>query len=43
MQKQPKDVLFDVATPLGFHVRVSRSYWQIIISMKRAAMAGHEK
>ena len=42
MEKQ-KDILFDVATPLGFHVKVSRSYWQIIVSVKHPAMAGHEK
>jgi len=43
MQRQPKDILFDVLTPLGFHVRVSRAYWQIIIGIKHPIMAGHEK
>ena len=43
MQRQPKDVLFDAITPLGFHVRVSRAYWQVIISIKHPIMAGHEK
>ena len=43
MQRQPKDILFDVLTPLGFHVRVSRAYWQIIIGIKHPTMAGHEK
>ena len=38
-----KDILFDVLTPLNFRVRVSRSYWQIIISVKHPVMAGHEK
>ena len=37
------DILFDVLTPLGFHVRVSRAYWQVIISIKHPIMAGHEK
>ncbi|MBI4309621.1 MAG: DUF4258 domain-containing protein [Candidatus Omnitrophica bacterium] len=43
MKKQSKDVLFDAVTPLGFHVHVTRSYWQIIISIKHPVMAGHEK
>ena len=38
-----KDILFDVLTPLGFHVSVSRSYWQIITRVKHPVMAGHEK
>ena len=37
------DILFDVMTPLGFHVRVTRSYWKIIVSVKHPIMAGHEK
>jgi len=40
--RQAKDVLFDVLTPLGFHVCVSRTYWQVIISIKHPVMAGHE-
>ena len=36
------DLLFDVLTPLGFHVRISRSYWEIIIRVKHPVMAGHE-
>ena len=35
--------MFDVLTPLGFHVRVTRAYWQIIITIKHPVMAGHEK
>ena len=42
-KKNAKDVLFDVLTPLGFHVRVSRAYWQVIVSIKHPIMAGHEK
>ena len=42
MEKR-KDILFDAATPLGFHVKVTRSYWQIIVSVKHPVMAGHEK
>ena len=37
------DVLFDVITPLGFHVRVMRSYWNTLVSVKHPVMAGHEK
>ncbi len=37
-----EDFLFDVLTPLGFRVRVSRSYWKMIISVKHPVMAGHE-
>ena len=42
MRQEIKDILFDVMTPLGFHVRVSHAYWQIIISIKHPIMAGHE-
>ncbi len=38
-----KDLLFDVLTPLGFRVRVSRSYWNMITDFKHPAMKGHEK
>lgn len=38
-----KDTLSDVLTPLGFQVRVSRSYWNVIVSVKHPVMAGHEK
>jgi hypothetical protein len=37
----PKELLFDVLTPLGFHVRVSRSYWKTIVSIKHPVMEGH--
>lgn len=37
-----KDLLFEVMTPLGFRVRVSRSYWEVIISVKHPVMVGHE-
>lgn len=39
---EDKDLLFEVMTPLGFRVRVSRSYWNLIISIKHPVMAGHE-
>ena len=33
-EKKSNDILFDVLTPLGFHMRVSRAYWQVIVSIK---------
>ncbi len=36
------DLLFEVLTPLGFSVRVTRSYWDLIITFKHPVMAGHE-
>lgn len=38
---QGEDILFEVATPLGFTVRVSRRYWQLITTVKHPVMAGH--
>jgi len=38
-----QDILFEVLTPLGFHVRVTAEYWQLIIKIKHPVMAGHEK
>jgi len=36
------EFLFDVLTPLGFRVHVTRSYWELIITVKHPVMAGHE-
>jgi len=36
------DVLFEVQTPLAFRVRVTRSYWQLIVTVKHPVMAGRE-
>jgi hypothetical protein len=36
------DLLFDVITPLGFKVHVTRAYWEIIITIKHPVMAGRE-
>jgi hypothetical protein len=38
----PDDLLFEVLTPLGFHVRVTRAYWELIITVKHPVMAGRE-
>ena len=36
------DLLFEVLTPLGFRVRVTHAYWNLIITIKHPVMAGHE-
>ena len=36
------ELLFDVLTPVGFHVHVTRMYWELIVSVKHPAMAGRE-
>ena len=38
----PENWLFDVATPLGFRVHVTKAYWQVIIGIKHPAMTGRE-
>jgi hypothetical protein len=37
-----KDTLFEVMTPLGFRVRVTHGYWDLIVSVKHPVMAGRE-
>jgi hypothetical protein len=34
------DTLFEVRTPLGFRVRVTVAYWELIVTVKHPAMAG---
>ncbi len=36
------DLLFEVITPLGFRVRVTRAYWELITTVKHPVMAGRE-
>jgi hypothetical protein len=36
------DVLFEVLTPLGFRVRVTRQRWELITATKHPVMAGRE-
>ena len=36
------DLVFDVLTPLGFRVRVTHHYWELITTVKHPVMAGHE-
>lgn len=33
-------ILFTASTPLGFQVRVTRAYWEIIITVKHPVMEG---
>ena len=35
-------VLFDVLSPLGFRVRITRAYWELIVMIKYPVMAGRE-
>ena len=37
------DLLFEVLTPLGFRVRVTRERWQLITTAKHPVMAGREE
>jgi hypothetical protein len=36
------ELLFDVQTPLNFRVHITRSYWQVIITVKHPVMRGRE-
>jgi hypothetical protein len=36
------EVLFEVSTPLGFRVRVTRERWNLITTMKHPVMTGRE-
>jgi hypothetical protein len=36
------ELLFEVRTPLGFSVRVSRTRWELIVDMKHPVMGGRE-
>jgi hypothetical protein len=38
-----RDILFEVMTPLGFRVRVTRVYWNRIVDIKHPVMAGREE
>jgi len=39
---QGRNLVFEVLTPLGFTVRVTREYWEIITTLKHPVMAGCE-
>lgn len=36
------ELLFEALTPLGFRVRVTRAYWEVIITVKHPVMTGRE-
>jgi hypothetical protein len=38
---EDQDLLFVAKTPLGFAVRVTRAYWDIISTLKHPVMRGH--
>jgi len=40
---EEKEVLFEVMTPLGFQVRVTKAYWELIVTIKHPVMAGREE
>jgi hypothetical protein len=35
-------ILFEAETPLGFRVRVTAAYWNVIVTIKHPAMLGRE-
>jgi len=37
-----KEILFEVDTPLGFLVRVTAEYWNVIVTIKHPVMLGRE-
>ena len=39
----PENMLFEVITPLAFTVRVTPSYWDVIITIKHPVMANRVK
>jgi hypothetical protein len=36
------ELFFDVLTPVGFRVHVTRAYWGLIVGVKHPAMVGRE-
>jgi len=36
------EILFDVETPLGFRVRATVDYWNVIVTIKHPVMFGRE-
>lgn len=37
-----EDTLFEIPTPLGFNVRVTHTYWELIVTIKHPIMCGCE-
>jgi hypothetical protein len=42
-QPASEDLLFEVLTPLGFGVHVTKRYWQLIVNVKHPVMLGQEE
>ena len=42
MSGNDAELLFDVLTPIGFHVHVTREYWELIVRVKHPAIVGRE-
>jgi hypothetical protein len=42
MAEADSDLLFEVVTPLGFSVRVTKTRWELIATIKHPAMKGRE-
>ena len=40
---EDQDLLFEAITPLGFRVRVTRAYWELIVGVKHPVMTGSEE
>jgi len=40
--KSSSALLFEVTTPIGFRVRVTRERWELIVTTKHPVMAGRE-
>jgi hypothetical protein len=38
-----QELLFDAITPVGFHVRVTRARWELIVNEKHPAVKGRER
>lgn len=39
---ESNEILFDVETPLGFRVRATVDYWNVIVTIKHPVMFGRE-
>jgi len=42
MENPSDDLKFEAMTPIGFRVRVTRTYWTLIITTKHPIMEGRE-
>jgi hypothetical protein len=42
LDSSASEILFEVATPLGFKVRLTRAHWDVIVTIKHPVMGGCE-